>query len=536
MPKKDPAALQRKREKKERIKREKDIKASNLMTEQGRATLDLVLDGGKTAQPATNLPKAIKEFDDAIALNAQNAEAYFLRGRCFQEQHDLEKAVGDFAACLTINELHIHALLQQALCFEAVADTQRAIDNYSSIIQIDPRHDAAYNLRGCARLAGRGGLGLKLRHVDFTAVEADFLAAISCNENNYYAYCNLGRLYDEHGKYDKAVANYTKAMHVKDDYNYASYRRGCAALTAVEEALRRAERGIAPDPTTIVVEQSCAAVPFHVAAPRDDSRVKVPKGTPSSSIFVVPPTARGNNNNASFLPALQHHSVIPPPSSASGTRSITSAGSKSSAPSTVAGTISSSNTNSTETNIDKLARLQVEQEIADEKQFTQMKQLLATAVADFSKILAPLVENEDRIKELPCLLHRASCYLLDGDVEKAEEDVNFIRRNLDAYKEWRNNYLENSHGNNNNNASANGLLTSTNNNNASSSGAAAASFTSGSHFNVASTLTSADILRNALSLILSRLDNAKQRRRQGLPTSPFASGATSLVVAVKKFQ
>lgn len=531
MPKKDPAALQRKREKKERIKREKDIKASNLLTDQGRATLDLVLDGGKTAQPATNLPKAIKEFEEALALNAQNAEAYFLRGRCYQEQHDLERAVGDFAACLTIDELHIPALMQQAICFEAVGDTERAIANYSSIIQIDPRHDAAYNLRGCARLAGRGGLGLKLRHVDFTAVEADFLAAVRCNENNYYAYCNLGRLYDEHGKYDKAVANYAKAMHVKDDYNYASYRRACAALTAVEEALRKAERGIAPDPTTIVLNQSCEAVPFQVSAPKDDSRVRVPRGTPTSTIFVVPPTARSNTNNntnSSFLPPLQHHSV----SSAGTTRQITSAGSSSKGPATAPNSAIAANSESI---IEKQARAQVEQEIAEEKQFAQLKQYLATAVADFSRILAPLVENEDRIKELPCLLHRASCYLLDGDVERAEEDVNYIRRNLDAYKEWRANQLEANQNSTNNNAAAASLNQTSANNNASFAGNNNNSSGSSSRFNVASTLTSPDVLRNALALITTRLDNAKQRRRQGLPTSPFASGCNSLIVAVRKF-
>ena len=85
MPRSDPARLQRAREKKEAKKREKDNKASNALTEAGRTVLELVLDGGRGSAPATNLPKALKEFDAALELKPDNADALYFRGRCQQE-------------------------------------------------------------------------------------------------------------------------------------------------------------------------------------------------------------------------------------------------------------------------------------------------------------------------------------------------------------------------------------------------------------------------------------------------------------------
>jgi hypothetical protein len=470
MPRRDPAVVQRRRERAERIKREKEHKLSAQITDQGRATLDLVLDGGKGSAPATNLPKAIADFDEALKKNDQNADALFLRGRCQQELGDLDKATADYAACLAVQPTHVAALLQQAICFEAQGDADRAIANYTAIVEVDPRHDAAYNMRGCARLARRGGLGLKLRHADFTSVEADFLAALRCNENNFHALCNLGRLYDEHGMYDAAVTHYTRAMDVKDDYGYAAYRRGRSALTAVEEALRRAELGIAADPADIVVAESCAAVPAPSTAPKDPRRIEPPKGTPQS-VFTLPPIGPGKSKAQQQQQQQQQRA---------GALGGGAAGRAPSAGSAL------NDAGDADAAMERAARAQVERELAEERQFAQLKHFLATAIADFSRVVAPL-EPEERVRELPALVHRASCYLYDGDMERAEEDVAFVRKSLDAYKDLQ-----------------------------------------------PPPATTADSLRAALPLLLARLDAARQRRRQGLPISPFASGGISLAAAVKK--
>lgn len=442
MPRRDPAAVQRARERKEQKAKEKARKASDAATEAGRAILDVVLDGGRNAQPTVNLPKAMAEFDEAIKLDPENADAYFCRGRCFQEQNNLEAALKDYAQCLTVNEAHVAALMQQGICFDTLGDTDSAMASYSRVLDVDPRNDAAFNLRGCALLSRRGGLGLKLRQVDYSAVESDFLAAVRCNENNYYALCNLGRLYDEHGFYEKAVQFYTRAMDVKDDYNYAAYRRGCAALTAVEEAWRKAERALATDVTAVVLQESCAAVPFATEAPRDAARVTAPKNVPPS-LFSLPPisskaaraggaggasgggsAAQNRHGSGQYArgggSAAQQHS-----SSAAGGAGAGAAG----------GATLQTLSELKQAEMEREAKKQIERERAEEKHFQQLKQLLATAIADFSRILAPLQEVEDRIKELPTLLHRAKAYFIEGQPALCEEDMAFVRKHLAAYGE-----------------------------------------------------------------------------------------------------
>ena len=363
--------------------------------------------------------------------------------------------------------------MQQAMCFDAAGDVERSIANYSAVLEVDPRHDAAYNLRGCARLSRRGGFGLKLRHVDFSAVESDLQAAVRCNENNYVALCNLGRLYDEHGMFDKAVASYTRAMQVKDDYQYAAYRRGCAALTAVEAELRRAERAVDPDPTEVVLTESRAAVPFACEAPRDPRRVEPPKGVPQSTLTLPPITkARQAAAGGGAGRAV----------SASGAGAATAAGGASA--NNGAGGAAGGGAASAAAQL--AAKQQVDKEVADEKHFAQLKAYLALAISDFSRLLAPL-EAEDKVKELPTLLHRASCYLYEGDMEKGEEDIAFVRKSLDAYKDLQ-----------------------------------------------PPPATSVDAVKSALGLITIRLEQAKTRRRQGVPISPFASGVASLHASIKK--
>lgn len=478
-PRRDPARAARARERKEKKAAEKAKKLSDAFTEAGRAILDLVLDGGKQAQPSANLQRAMKEFESALEARPENADALYSRGRVYQEQGDLQNALRDYSACLTYDEQHVAARMQQGICYDMTGDSESAMASYSKVLEIEPRNDAAYNLRGCALLARRGGVGLKLRQVDFDAVLADFNNAVRCNENNFYALCNLGRLHSEHGFYDKAVQFYTRAMEVKDDYSYAAYRRGCAALTAVEEALRMAERASSLDPTAVVLNASCAAVPFSTQAPRDPARVVAPKNVPPS-IFSLPPIS----SKARVAAGSSSSTVAAKQGSAQPNRAVAASSSSASAATAGSGLMQTAS-ELRHQELEREAKKQIEREMAEEKQFAQLKHFLSTSITDFSTILRPLVEPEDRVKELPTLLHRAKAFMFEGDLEKAEDDINFARKTFDAYRDLQ-----------------------------------------------PAPPTPAEAVKHALDLMLLKIDQSKQMRRQGLPMSPFASGALTLRAAV----
>eukprot|EP00455_Lapot_gusevi_P046841 TRINITY_DN6235_c0_g1_i1.p1 TRINITY_DN6235_c0_g1~~TRINITY_DN6235_c0_g1_i1.p1 ORF type:complete len:175 (-),score=25.58 TRINITY_DN6235_c0_g1_i1:64-588(-) len=53
---------------------------------------------------------------------------------------------------------------------------------------------------------------------------------------------NLGKAYEDQHMFKEAIAEYSRALEVKDDYNYAVFRRGCAALSFVERAIQEREQ------------------------------------------------------------------------------------------------------------------------------------------------------------------------------------------------------------------------------------------------------------------------------------------------------
>jgi tetratricopeptide (TPR) repeat protein len=224
------------REKKEKKLLEQQMTDSQAKCEEGRVLLE---PEGKAAQP--NYNKAIVAFDAAIELFQDNAVAFTYRGTCNKETGRLEQAIEDFSRAFALDPQNINALEGRAACYESMSQFDKAISDYTSIIEIHADNDHAYNMRGICRLRKKPP-GLLLKSADFGAVINDFNSAVRVNENNYYAMANLGKAYEDQHMFKEAIAEYTRALQVKDDYIYAVFRRGCAALSFVERAIHEREQ------------------------------------------------------------------------------------------------------------------------------------------------------------------------------------------------------------------------------------------------------------------------------------------------------
>lgn len=218
---------QKAKEKKERKLLEQQIKQSKEKFDEGRAFLE---PEGK-APPV--YPKAIAAFDAAIELYPENADAFTFRGHAYRDQGMFDNAIEDYSKAFSLNAQCVPALEGRATCYESLGHWDKAANDYTTILSIQPENDHAYNMRGVARLHRRAP-GLLLKNADFAAVVEDFTAAIRLNENNYFAFCNLGKAYVDQRMYRKAIEAFTKALDVKEDYSYATFRRGSAALLLVE--------------------------------------------------------------------------------------------------------------------------------------------------------------------------------------------------------------------------------------------------------------------------------------------------------------
>ena len=114
-----------------------------------------------------------EEYDKAIELNPNHADAYYKRGDVYDEMGEYGKAIAD----------------------------------YNKAIELDPNHALAYYNRGCAY----GEIG------EYEKAIADYNKAIELNPNDADAYYNRGLAYHGKGEVPKAVSDLEKCIGLSTD-------------------------------------------------------------------------------------------------------------------------------------------------------------------------------------------------------------------------------------------------------------------------------------------------------------------------------
>ncbi|GHU58495.1 hypothetical protein FACS1894133_3350 [Clostridia bacterium] len=208
--------------------------------------------GGYNYYEKGDFDKAIEEYDKAIELKADYAEAYNGRGMSYDELGKYDKAIADYDKAIELDPDYSIAYNNRANTYinlekydKAKADCDKAIElkpdyaaaycnrgiayrksgkydkaiaDYDKAIKLDPDYSIAYNNRANAYIS--------LEKYDKAKADCD--KAIELNPNISEAYNNRGYCYDEFGDYDKAIADYDKAIELDPDYSIAYNNRGYA--------------------------------------------------------------------------------------------------------------------------------------------------------------------------------------------------------------------------------------------------------------------------------------------------------------------
>jgi uncharacterized membrane protein YhaH (DUF805 family) len=116
---------------------------------------------------------SIADYDKAIKLAPDSADAYYNRGDAYDEMGKYHKAIAD----------------------------------YNKAIKLDPNHALAYYNRGCAH----GEIGL------YDKAIADYNKFIELNPNDSLAYYNRGLAYREKGEVPKVVSDLEKCISLSTD-------------------------------------------------------------------------------------------------------------------------------------------------------------------------------------------------------------------------------------------------------------------------------------------------------------------------------
>jgi tetratricopeptide (TPR) repeat protein/S1-C subfamily serine protease len=205
---------------------------------------------GATYASLKNYPKAIADYDRAIAINPEFAEAYTGRSGTYYFLKNYPKVVADCDKAIAINPKLSDAYINRGLTHYALKAYPKALADYDKAISINSKNALAYNNRGVTYYDLKEYLKAladydKAIAINPTLVDAyinrgnshddlnqhikaiiDYDKAIAIDPENVDAYTNRGIAYDNLKDYSKAIADYTKAITINSEYAFAYYKRG----------------------------------------------------------------------------------------------------------------------------------------------------------------------------------------------------------------------------------------------------------------------------------------------------------------------
>jgi len=155
--------------------------------------------------------KAIKNFNKAILIKNDYAEAYYNLGNLYRINEKLDNAISSYLKAVQINKNYAEAYNNLGLTLKQQGRIDEAIKNYKKTILINPNLFHTYNNIGNA-LKQKG---------DFNAAIDNFKKAIKINVDYAEAYNNMGLTLQKQFKFDDALNNFKKAISIKPNFHEA---------------------------------------------------------------------------------------------------------------------------------------------------------------------------------------------------------------------------------------------------------------------------------------------------------------------------
>ena len=164
------------------------------------------------------------------------AEEYNSRGNTYYDQGKYDLAIADYTRAIQLNPKYNVAYNNRGYAYNNQGKYDLAIADYTKAIQLDPERAYYYNIRGA----------IYEKQKEYEKALDDYDIAISLGskkakdnrdillrehpELNMTAeeYNNRGYAYDDQGKYDLAIAYYTRAIEIDPKFAAAYNNRGAA--------------------------------------------------------------------------------------------------------------------------------------------------------------------------------------------------------------------------------------------------------------------------------------------------------------------
>jgi len=159
-----------------------------------------------------DLDGAIALLDEAIRLDPQFAEAYCDRGWHHLAKDMYDEAFADFTKAIESNPNYPLAYHNRGVAYSKLQDWDSTIADYTKTLELEPDHPWTSDNLINAYVSRAGSLQKKGR---FDEALADYDRALKLDPDSSSTYLNRGIAYFDQSIYDKAVADFTKAIQVE---------------------------------------------------------------------------------------------------------------------------------------------------------------------------------------------------------------------------------------------------------------------------------------------------------------------------------
>ena len=182
---------------------------------------------------------AIDDFNHAISIKPDYAEAYYNLGVTLREIGDLDKAIGSYRQALKYNNHYPKAHNNLGQIYLVMGDLDSAIDHLEWAVALHPEFSDALNNLGSAYI------GLNKVH---DAIQS-YKKAVALNSNFSIAFNNLGIAYQRIGELNLATENFESAISLNPNYIKAhsnlcglkTYKSEDSQFLQMEHLLRKKE-------------------------------------------------------------------------------------------------------------------------------------------------------------------------------------------------------------------------------------------------------------------------------------------------------
>src|SRR5215831_8433486 len=160
--------------------------------------------------------RAIEDYNQAIRLNPNHANAFSNRGATYARKGEYDRAIENYDEAIRLNPKHADAFSNRGVAYGRKGDYDRAVENYDEAIRLNPKHAAA--------LYGRGNA--YRRKGDYDRAIENYDEALRLNPKHANALYNRGNAYRHKGDYNRAIENYDLAIELNPKHVDAFSNRG----------------------------------------------------------------------------------------------------------------------------------------------------------------------------------------------------------------------------------------------------------------------------------------------------------------------